>query len=189
MRAVELVVAVCDDHERGDVVQAMPEQPKDIERRLVRPLQVLEDDRGRPAAQLLGQGGGDLMRPAPGQHKVEELSLSRLRHVEQRPQRPWREERVAGSDEHSRARLGVRKVAHQGGLADASLSAHEHQPPSLLGGDGFELLGQHGKLFRTFEQNAFFVSVDQGACHLLPSSPRTSCARRHPEIKETVSPQ
>ena len=32
------------------------------------------------------------------------------------------------------------------------------------------------------------LSVDHGACHLLTSSPRTWCARWHPEIKETVSP-
>jgi hypothetical protein len=51
MGAIDLVVAIGRQHERGERLDTAAEQSQDVERRLVGPVQVLEhDDAGRPAA-------------------------------------------------------------------------------------------------------------------------------------------
>ena len=47
VRGIELVVAIGRDHERGGVLDSSSDEPKDVERRLVGPVHVLEDEDGR----------------------------------------------------------------------------------------------------------------------------------------------
>ena len=56
MRAIELVVAVAGEHERGNGLDLAREQPQHVERRLVGPVEVLEhEDRRAAPAQLADQ--------------------------------------------------------------------------------------------------------------------------------------
>src|SRR5204862_7279931 len=90
-RALELVVTVRTEDERRERLQPAAEQPQDVERRLVGPVEVLEhEDRRGAAAQLLGQRRDELMR----QHVVRDHVLQ-LRKGEQRTERTLREQRIA----------------------------------------------------------------------------------------------
>lgn len=53
MHAIELAVAIGTDHERGNRLHPASDQPQDVERRFVRPVQVFEnEDGGRVAPEL-----------------------------------------------------------------------------------------------------------------------------------------
>jgi hypothetical protein len=73
VRPVDLVVAVGADRQHRDGLQAARQQPDDVQRRVVGPVQVLQDqDRGAARAQFVEQARRDLVRPgAAGDHIVE----------------------------------------------------------------------------------------------------------------------
>ena len=117
---------------------AARQQAHDVERRLVGPVQVLDDDDRRTPSRgdALDRRGDGVRRPA-ALERVRERSARLVGGVEERPERPRREERVAGAPEdRRRARLLLAERAHERGLADARLARDERRPPAPLGGRG-----------------------------------------------------
>jgi hypothetical protein len=101
---LDLVVAVGRDQRRGHRLHAPAEQAHEVERRLVRPVQVLEhEDRRRLAAELLAQGGHELVRLRAAADEACQLAAGRNGDVGERPQRTRREERLAAAERHRAA--------------------------------------------------------------------------------------
>jgi hypothetical protein len=96
-------------------------------------VQVLQHEQ-RPGrrAQLAQQRGDELRRPGAGGRRREQLAARGVGHVLQRAERARRVQRVAGAPQHAPP-LGER--AHQRGLADAGLTADQHEPAGRAGED------------------------------------------------------
>ena len=125
--AVEAVVAIGADDERRDVHPAA-EQPQDVERRLVAPVQVLDHEHGRLLCELVAQHREHLRRLDGRTEDVRERVALRG-HVEQRPERAGRRERVTGAREHASVRLEpCAEGTDERGLAGAGLAADEDDP-------------------------------------------------------------
>jgi hypothetical protein len=92
----QLIVAVRPDEQDRQVVDPAPDHPQQVKRRLVRPVEVLEDDdRGRrpPPAQLGQEGIEDPGSVACGQC-VPKASVRRLAQVRQRRERSCGQNRI-----------------------------------------------------------------------------------------------
>jgi hypothetical protein len=128
MHAIELVVAVGGDQEQRRLSELAPEQANHVEGGLVGPVDVLDDrDRRRTLPCHPEQRGRNLGRPLLD--RGLQVAAARLGDVEERPQRPGREQRVAAAPEHRRRCSGlVAERADCGRLADAGLADHEDQP-------------------------------------------------------------
>jgi hypothetical protein len=145
VRAVELIVAVGGDHKRRQRLDPARQQPHDVERRLVGPVQILEhDDRG--SAQLGRQRGREVTRRRAVRDQLGELAA----HVDERAERPRRVERVARAPQHPRAVLAER--AHARGLADPGLARHEHEAPAAARLDVSVAGRQQVEFRRTLQQ-------------------------------------
>ena len=137
MRRVELIVAVAGDDEGWHRLHPAGEQPEDVERRLVRPVQVLEDEDCRGAfAQLVREGRHHVVwRTAL--HDRLELAADGLSNGDERPERTWREKRVAGAPKDP-GRLAVHfaELPHEGRLADTCFTADQQDLPARAALDG-----------------------------------------------------
>ncbi len=128
MLGPHLIVTVGDDQHDGEMPQAAPEELDQIERRLIGPVNILDDEdrrRGTPRQVVDCCIEDDV---AVGRRlKGGAECLPRLpRHVVERRQGMGREERLAASPEHARGRaLAVHELLQERGLADPGLAAHE----------------------------------------------------------------
>ncbi len=134
MGRTDLVVPVGDDQQEARGAAAPAHEAQEVERRLVRPVGVLEhgERRAEPAGELSQNGAKD---PMPGLPRVREEPLEGPTHgggdVEHRGQRAWRRHGIAGPDEHSRGVPGgFGDPANERGLAHARLAAHEDEVPA-----------------------------------------------------------
>ena len=128
IEAVELVVAVGREYERRRAAHPPAEHTHDVERRLVGPVDVLQDEHERPPTVTRAEERGS--------DRVRTTSVDRLGDrarclggdLEDRPERRRREEGVAGApeDRGGFAEL-VGEPPHQRGLADPGLPAHEDE--------------------------------------------------------------
>ena len=124
--AVELVVAVAGDDEPGG--QAAAEQAQHVERRLVGPVDVL-DDQDR-SGQLVEQRRGDRVSRPAGLDQPLQLAAGDGRDVAQRAERRLREQPFAVAPQDSSLRPPLTEPAQEGGLAHARLARQQHQPPA-----------------------------------------------------------
>jgi hypothetical protein len=122
--ALELVVPVRHEQQATGSFQPPAQQPDDVQRRLVGPMDVLHDDDERLAAQL-EQCGGNLVRRAV---RAENDSWPGLRDLQERSERTWSGDRVAGTTQDGKARRKlVAEPANERCLADACLAGDENE--------------------------------------------------------------
>ncbi len=137
-----------DEHRRpADLPRQQPER---VERGLVRPVDVLEDDDRRRT----GSDGPEQRSDHLGRAAVEclaQISVRALGDIEERPERPGREEGVAAAPEHAHAETPVAKVADRGRLAHACLAGDQHEATSS-GPRLVETHPQAGQHLLAFEQ-------------------------------------
>ena len=155
VRAVELVVAVAGQDERGHGLDLACQQAHHVERRLVGPVEVLEHENGGASAgQLADERAGDLVRPSVARDELLELAARQFGYVEQGAQRARREQRRAGAPEDPRrvAPL-IAELPNQSGLADARLAPDEDHRPGPTGGDRVERVSQGRQLIGALEQH------------------------------------
>ena len=153
--AVELVVAVAGEDERGDALHLARQEAQHVERRLVGPVEVLEheDARARPA-QLADERTGDLVGSRLAGDQLLELAVSHLGDVEQRAERAWSEQALAGAPQDPRRRAApIAERAQQGGLAGARLAADEDHRPRARGDHRVERVRQSRQLIGPLEQH------------------------------------
>ena len=68
------------------------------------------------------------MRPRFGPDELSQLAAGNLSDIKQRSERPWREQRIAGTPQHShRATAGIAERPHQRRLADTGLARDENE--------------------------------------------------------------
>ena len=131
---VQLVVAVAGHDQRRHRLDAAAQQRQHVERRLVGPVQILQDDDGaRPRAGLAGDHRHHLVRLRARVEEVAQLTAGLVGDVDERAERAGREQRVAGAPENPVALGG--EAAQQGRLAAAGLAAQEdeHAPAPARG--------------------------------------------------------
>ena len=153
VRRVKLVLAIRDDDQGAQRLGAPGEQAQDVEGRLVRAVDILEDrDRRAPRLQFLRKRDEDRVRFLALVNRGQECSLCGRGDVDQRAQGPGRLEGVALAPEHARSgAVLIAELAYECALADARLAGDEHQPPAP-GSDANETLGQRCRERRALEQ-------------------------------------
>jgi hypothetical protein len=151
---LKLVVAVGDDHQRRDCLQAAGEQAHNIQRRLVGPMCVLEDEDGRQVcAQLCPQRPDDFVGRRATDHKRLEPAPNALGDIEQGPERPRCEQRLACAPQHAcPGSAVVAEPAQQRRLAHARVARYQYEPPRRTWSHRVQGRAQHLELFRPFEQ-------------------------------------
>ena len=153
MGPAELVIAIRRDEERIKPFDPAGDETNDVERALVRPVDVFQhDDRGRSPRELLDERVREAVRIRTAANEVVERSADRPREVDERSQRPRHEERIARSREHMRALRHLRaETPHESALADPRLACDEHEtsgPCAYLGEGRLE----YGELGLPLEQ-------------------------------------
>ena len=161
MGAVELVVAIGGDRQGRDTLELAPQEAQDVERGLVGPVHVLEDeDRGRPGTQLLHELCDDVVRARLPLDELCERPADLLGDVDERRERGGREERVARTPENpGRPVLLGAEAPDEGGLAHAGLPGHERECPPRARAGPFQRLGQRRELVRALEEHEGIVST------------------------------
>ena len=130
MGPVELVVAVGGDDQHRNRLDSAREEPEDVERRLVRPVDVLEHE-DRRAVRGARERRHHLVRHHVASDDGLELAAGGFADREQRPEWPRDEERIAAAPEDPcRAAVLVAEPPQQRRLADACFAAHEHDTPA-----------------------------------------------------------
>ena len=151
---VEPVFAVAGDYERGHGLDATGEQAKDVERGLVRPVQILDDEDDRsPCVQLLHERAGNLVGHCAALDERDELASDRVRDLDQRAERPGREQRVAGAAQNGRpVDLLVAERADKSSLADAGLASEQDDVTAARTLDFRQAVDQRRQLGVALEQ-------------------------------------
>ena len=107
---LQRVVTITGDDQRRNRFDPTTDQPQDVERRLVGPVNVLEhDDSRRPLVELAQQRARDLMRLAAPPGELLERATHGLGDIEQRPQGARSEQRIASTPEDAHRTRGVRR--------------------------------------------------------------------------------
>jgi len=131
----ELVVAIRQHEERGDLPDAAAEERDQVERRRVRPVQVLEhDDHRRVLPELFEDRGEDHPRRSARFEPPEQCGARLLGDVVDGPQRPRGVEGIAGAPQRA-ARLPTRarEAVDERGLADSRLAVQQRDAPLAVG--------------------------------------------------------
>ena len=124
MRRADLVVAVGDDEDRGQVRDVPAGVPQHVQRRLVGPVHVLDDQHARAGEHVEDRREHGLP-VVPGERRGQRTTGVGGR-VAQRAQRARREQVVAGPDEQPGAPARVaQEGADQAGLADPGVAVDE----------------------------------------------------------------
>ena len=156
MAAVNLVVTVGRDDEPPRPVDPPTEHAQGVERRLVRPVDVLEDDeRGLP--ELVEEGSRHRSRIRPLPERLREGAAPCRREVDEGTERRGRGEALARADEH-RAPGPVGEGTHERRLPDARLAADEHEPAARV-----ERLGERREQVVALEHIAHVRNVPRRA--------------------------
>jgi hypothetical protein len=121
------VVAVAEDEQCAGVADATAEVLDKVERRVVGPVHVLEDDdrRCRRPRQLVEHGGEERGAIARPRQRAAQRGAGRAGDVVERPERPRRRQRFARAPEHAAAAEPGGEALEQRRLADPRLAADE----------------------------------------------------------------
>ena len=156
MARIELV-AGRQDEDRADGLDAARRVAEHVERGVVGPVDVLDDEDGRALlGQLLQQRGEDAIDRALVGQRGRQRAAAPGRRVVQRPQRARRDEVVARR--HEDPRLGAQALdqrAHEARLADARLAGDQRRRAAPL-----RALGH-----RADEDLELCVALEQGLGH------------------------
>ena len=134
MSGVELVVAIRDDDQRAAAADASSEQPKHVHGRFVCPVDVLENEDGRLELHFVEQTVHDFVCPGPRRDERRKRIPGLHGDVDNRTERPGREQRLARAGEHPHPFDLGQKRADERALADARLAADEHETSFALRG-------------------------------------------------------
>ena len=133
---IELVVAIGDEHQRGEPLDAPGEQAQDVERGLVGPVEVLEDDDvRRPRAQRSRQRPDEGAGSGALGHRRAELAAHLVGDVHEGAERARGEERVARAPQDSALTRSRAERPHERRLADPRLTGDQHEPSAALFAD------------------------------------------------------
>ena len=153
--AVESLVAIAENHEQRHGLDPARDETDDVQRRLVRPVHVLDNKNGGSARQPRQQCRGQTVGRHVLLQELRELTTGGRSDVVERTERPGGEQRVAGAPEHAdRLRLLSQEATDERRLADACFAAYEDDATTVLPDHGHRRkpLRQLGELALAFEQ-------------------------------------
>ena len=151
MAPVELVIAVAEDEQHGQVVDPPAEKLHHVERRRIRPVDVLEHQQpARVVAEEACEHRDDVVRRRVAAEQEVEL-LDVRGDVEQSSQRPRRVERVASAPERSLL-LEIGEPPKKRRLADTGFPRDECDSPLPRAANLVEMLGEGRQLGLPFEE-------------------------------------
>ena len=128
MGRAELVVPVRGHDQHGDPVQATSQKTEHIQTGLIRPVHVLQRQQGRRPSQFSKQRRRNLMGPGPTQQESLQSAARLLHDIQERPERPGREQRITPTQQDPKGSLAARdEPAQQSALTHARLPRDEHQ--------------------------------------------------------------
>ena len=160
MRSLELVVAIRGDHERREGIASTAQQPDDVERRVVGPMQILEDDDGRGASpKLARERRNEVARGHTGLHHRRQLATELIADVDERPERARREQGFARATEDVDVQPATEDVDNRG-LADSGLAGDQNHPAAPGSDNSVQLGREHAKLLGTLQQR-FRINRDR----------------------------
>src|SRR5439155_27258863 len=125
MAARELVVAVGGDDERRHRVEAASKQAQDVERRLVGPMDVFDDDRARTGRELAQQLGRQCVWLRAAGRDARQIAADYIGYPEERAERGRRVQRLASGAKDARPSHRFDERIDERGLADPGLAADE----------------------------------------------------------------
>ena len=100
MAALEAVIAVADEDEGREVFYSADQQPQDVKRGLVGPVDILENENSRSrSAGLTRKRRHNLVRHGPPPHDLLKLPTGAFCNDKEGPERTRSKQRVAGSPE------------------------------------------------------------------------------------------
>jgi hypothetical protein len=190
MPPVQLIIAVGDQHQSRAGLDPPGQQPDHVESRLVSPVQILDDDDRGPASPDFGhQRRSDLIRQA-ARHDGGQRAAFGLGDVQEGPERPGGEQRIAGTGHHARpARRVTAERSDQFRLADACFTADGDQPSLTGGRHAREVAFEPGELSGTFEQlSAACQRLASWARQVPPHHGRVRSAKQAPDAPDSVHP-
>src|SRR5262245_34243737 len=124
----ELVLAIGRDEESGRLLDPAGDDPEDVERRLVRPVHVLQHHDRVRRRELGEQLLRDAVRNGARIGEVAEGSSNRFRDVHDRPEGSRREEGVTRAAEDAGSAVGLfEERVDERGLADTCLAAEQDE--------------------------------------------------------------
>ncbi len=145
---VQFVVAVGEDQDGGQVGDPPDEETQGVERRIVGPVNVFDDENRRMfgPAQLRVQGGQHPVAVAAVPYGLAELGSHAARQIAERTEGPWGGQVIAVADQHpaGRGQAGPQRL-DQAGLADPGL-AHDQDDAAGSLGRGLHGISEDGEL-------------------------------------------
>ena len=132
MGRANLVVAIGREQEGARRGDAPPEEAEEIERRLVGPMDILEDDqrRRRSSGEHAKEGAEDLIARGTGRELAGDVAVHGVGDVNEWAERAGGRERIADAGEGACGGTeSLAKVVTEGGLAYSSLAAEEKETP------------------------------------------------------------
>ena len=151
MTPCQLVIAISRQDESRHLIYLAPQQTYDVQRCLVRPMDVLDDKHRRfLAAQLSNERNRDLVGRSSAFNYLFQLAADCCGYAKQRTQRMRRKQRVAGTGYDPHVRLVSSEATKQHCLADSSLTSHKDKPSLGAGNDRAEMLSERREVFGSF---------------------------------------
>ena len=175
------LIAVAREHECGDALDSPCEQAEDIERCLVGPVDVVEDEDGSwPTRELVRERRRDLVRLSAFPQQLLQRTIGPLGRCEERPERPRREERIAGSPQHPGRILSLDERPEEARLADAGLAGDEQQLPGAAAANSRERLLEELELGAALDERRSWTGCGR-ACHV------SWCTNKPPRLKQPLT--
>ncbi len=109
--------------------EASSQERHEVERRVVGPVHVLDDEDRPRAGQLVEDRHQERLARPVGPERLRQRTAGVARHVAERAQRARRDERVARAPQHAARSDLLADRRDQRGLADPSLAADDHDAP------------------------------------------------------------
>ena len=131
----ELIVPVGSDHQSRHDLGTPPQHRDHVKRRLIRPVQILDHDDGRPGgSQLVSQRGKAAGGPLASCDSLGKGPIRRGRDIHEWSERARRAEAVTRPPQRPCPRaLAITKLSQEGCLPDASFPRHQDKPPDSVG--------------------------------------------------------
>src|SRR5215203_2756131 len=181
MIPAEVVVAVACDDERGHGLHSARNQTENVERGLVGPMQVFQNQHARSCSELAQQAHPYFEGPSAARNEIAQLAPRLLRDVVHGAQRAGREQRVAGAPKESwPGRVSVTEGTQESRLSDSRLAGDEDHAAVAPRPDRLELALELRELARSLQKLVRSVGVRFGvrsrhaACDHGPRSMRVA---------------
>src|SRR5262245_64796271 len=101
MMRAQLIVPVCHHEQRRRACHTATEESEQIERRLVRPVDIFADDDGRTSLQFIENSAEDSRATGARVEECWQVPLRLPDHILQRAQRAGCEQSIAGTPQYS----------------------------------------------------------------------------------------